>query len=499
MSFYDRLAPRSKATYTRPMTKRRSGFRPITSTVNIFLVLSLAAGVGLILVTATYSLLRSRDRLTRSYLLQQGTILYTSIANFMLPGDAPLAVKFMDQVALASPEASISLYRRDGQAAFSDNGTINRVNQNLGKVKFQPRAALVPHEPRPPAPRFKEASSSPPQEVFFRETEGGHTYFRVYRPLINLPKCSGCHGSDHTVRGVLDIRTDVTPFIRDQTLTLILGALGFFLVVGFLAVLIGSFLRRLVLSPISAIGRLCSAVTSGSFEGRVEVEAKNEIGDLARTVNQMVGGLRERFELTKYVSQGTIGALSEGQRPRRVQRCLLFTDVRGFTSFTESRDPEQVVEALNRLLEKQAEIIHEWGGDIDKFVGDEVVAVFSGEGASGRALHAGRDIVRLCAQRSEDFEGLMVGVGAAAGPVIQGMIGSERRADFTVIGDSVNVAARLCSAAKACQVLVSDSAKDEAGPGFEYTGPFKAKLKGKAAAQRVWVLVTEDGKAGEAR
>jgi adenylate cyclase len=467
-------------------------FRSLTFTVDLFLVLALAAGVGLVMAVFTYSLLSSRDQLTRSNLLQQGNIIYTSLANFMLPGDAPLAVKFVAQATLASPESSISLYRRDGAPAFSDNATIDRVNSNLKQEKFAPRTQPVPKEIRPSKPRFNEASTNPPQEVFFRESSGGRTYFRAYRPLINLPKCSVCHGADHTVRGVIDIRSDVTDVMRIQNLTIAGGAAGFLLVVGLLAFFIGTFLRALVLSPIKSIGALCSRVTSGSFEGRVEVRGKNEIGDLARTVNQMVGGLRERFELTKYVSRETIGALTEGQKPRRVQRTLLFTDVRGFTSYTERHDPERVVAVLNRLLERQSEIIHEWGGDIDKFVGDEVVSVFSGEEAASRACRAARDIVRLCAMRGEEFDGLSVGAGAASGPIIQGMIGSERRADFTVIGDSVNIASRLCSIAKAGQVIVSHSTKTAAGSEFSFRGPFGAKLKGKSASLRVWVLEAGD-------
>jgi adenylate cyclase len=475
------------------MAPRKRHFRSITTTVNLLLILALASGVGLVMGAFTLSLLASRDQLTRDNLLQQGNIIYTSIANFMLPGFAPLAVKFVDQISIASPGSSISLYRRDGVPAFSDNSTIQRVNSNLMQARFPSRLQDVPQPVRPGRPRFGEATANPPQEVFFAEAEGGRSFFRAYRPLINLPKCAVCHGGDHTVRGVIDIRSDVTSVIRAQNLTIAGGAGGFFLVVGLLALFIGSFLRALVLTPIKSIGSLCAQVTSGSFEGRVEVGGRNEIGDLARTVNQMVGGLRERFELTKYVSRGTIGSLTEGQKPQRVQRTLLFTDVRGFTAYTERVAPERVVEALNRLLEKQSEIIHGWGGDIDKFVGDEIVAVFAGDDAAAGACGAARDIVRFCRERKEEFDGLAVGLGAATGSIIQGMIGSERRADFTVIGDSVNVASRLCSIAKAGQLIVSDATRAAAGTGYSFAGPFGARLKGKAAPQKVWILeIPED-------
>ena len=474
--------------YTQPMARSKHHFRSITFTVNSYLVLALAAGLSLVMVAFTYSLLSSRDTLTRTNLRQQGNIIYASLANFMLPGEAPLAVKFVGQIAVESPESTITLFRRGGALAFSDNTTIETVNRNLKKEKFAQRIEPLHQAPPPETPLFKEASASPPKEIFFRETSGGHTYFRAYRPLINLPKCTGCHGSDHTVRGVIDIRTDVTTIIRTQNITIGAGFLGFFLVVGFLAYFISTFLHNLVLSPVQAIGQLCAQVTSGRFEGRVELAAKNEIGDLARTVNQMVGGLRERFELTKYVSQGTIGALSEGQKPRRSMKTLLFTDVRGFTAYTEKNEPERVVSVLNRLLEKQSEIIHEFNGDIDKFVGDEVVSVFTGEDAAIRACKAAIDIVRLCALRAAEFDGLSVGVGASTGSIIQGMIGSERRADFTVIGDSVNIASRLCSIAKAGQIMVSDATKLAVGDVFAFKGPFGVKLKGKSAAQKVWLL-----------
>jgi class 3 adenylate cyclase len=411
----------------------------------------------------------------------------------MISGNAPQATGYFAKVNLTSAATTIRLYRRDGTPAFSDNRTIERVNQRLGTRRFQPQDRPPQAGTPVPAPRFQEASGFPPQELFFRDDSGpalagGTAYLRAYRPLINLPKCTVCHGADHTVRGVIDIRSDVTPVIRAQAFTIGGAGAGFLVVVALLALIIGSFLRRVVLGPVQSIGRVCAEVTAGSFQGRVDVKSKDEIGVLAATVNTMVVGLHERFELTKYVSASTLGALKESQEPRRVSRTLLFTDVRGFTSYTERSSPEQVVSVLNRLLEQQSAIIQSHGGDIDKFVGDAVVAVFSGADGARRACVASLQITRLCAERSREFDGLAVGVGVATGSVIHGMIGSVRRADFTVIGDSVNIASRLCGVAKALQIVVSDGTKTETAGAFLFKGPYSVKLKGKTEAQRVWLL-----------
>ena len=188
---------------------------------------------------------------------------------------------------------------------------------------------------------------------------------------------------------MIDIRSDVTGVVKAQAFTIGGAGIGFLAVVALLALVIGSFLRRVVLKPVQSIGKLCAEVTSGNFQGRVELKSSDEIGTVARTVNTMVGGLRERFELTKYVSSSTLDSLKASQEPRRVLRTLLFTDVRGFTSYTERRKPEQVVEVLNHLLEKQSEIIQKSGGDIDKFVGDEIVAVYFRRRRPLARLHVG--------------------------------------------------------------------------------------------------------------
>lgn len=459
----------------------------LTVKINLIIIAALAVGIGAALGALATSLVSAYNRKAQQGVFENANILFTAIESVMLPGQAPLAVTTLANVSIRTPGTFISLYRRDGTLAFSDNKTIETVNANLKMQRFQPQDRILLAPPTPPK-RFTEAAQTPPNELFFRDDVGGQAFFHAYRPLINLPKCTVCHGADHTVRGVIDIRTDISNDVRMTSLALAGTGAGFVVVVGLLALVIGSFLRNVVLDPVKSIGKLCMDVTAGHFEGRVNLRSKDEIGSLARTVNTMVEGLHERFELTKYVSAGTIGSLRIGQKPQRVKRILFFTDVRGFTSYTEKHSADQVVVVLNRILDEQSAIIQECGGDIDKFVGDEVFAVFTGEGGVRRACRAAMAIVGICASKAEEFDHLSVGIGITEGTVIHGMVGSARRADFTMIGDPVNTASRLCSLAKSGQILVSTEIRNAAVPDFSFTGPYSAKLKGKTEPQKVWFM-----------
>jgi class 3 adenylate cyclase len=472
----------------------RTGFsRPLglAGRINVVVVTTLVVGLGLVAYLFAANLTSTRQNLVDSNLRRESDILYLSIENFMLPGEAPIAVNFFEDVAGLGAGYKLGLYRSDGSAAFADDTTISRVNMNLGRERFPLRlsASGLPPMGAPDADTFKRATSIPPESVFFAFKEDGRSFKRVYRPLLNLPKCTGCHGSDHTIRGVLDIRADITEIVQAETTTIIASAGGFVLIAITLASVIGSILRSLVVGPVRAIGKLCIDVTGGDFSGRVDVKREDEIGGLANTVNNMVQGLRERYELTKYVSAGTITSLASSQEPKRVERTLLFTDVRGFTTYTERHGAEAILGVLNGMLEEQATIITAHGGDIDKFVGDEVVAVFAGNDAPDRAVQAAMAIQAAVASRAARFDNLAVGAGIATGQVVQGMVGSSKRADFTVLGDAVNIASRLCSLAKAGQILVCDCTRDRLAPGsFKMTGPYKARLKGKTETQTVFMV-----------
>ncbi|MCW8835900.1 MAG: adenylate/guanylate cyclase domain-containing protein [Rhodospirillales bacterium] len=132
-------------------------------------------------------------------------------------------------------------------------------------------------------------------------------------------------------------------------------------------------------------------------------------------------------------------------------RCtVLFSDVRDFTGFAGTSSADDVVEYLNHIMTLQVEAVNNHGGDVDKMIGDAVMARFEGKDAEARALAAAHDIiVRLS---GSDLP-RKVGVGVFTGEVISGAIGTAARQDFTVIGDAVNMAARLCGAAAAGEIV----------------------------------------------
>jgi class 3 adenylate cyclase len=515
--------------------KRLPSRLQLAGRINLIVVSTLVTGLGLVAFFFAFSLISTRQSLSNDNLAREADILYASIENFMMPGEAPIAVRFFNDVQSIDASFTIALYRRDGVTAFSDNQTIETVNLNLGMPRFQLRQSGIVGSGTLAQPYFDSAVRIPPESMFFRSEEDGRVLNRVYRPLLNLPKCAACHGGDHTIRGVIDVRTDVTALVAAQNLTIGASVGGFVFMVSLLAMVIGRFMRSVVVSPVQAIGQVCANVTAGNFSGRVTVTSRDEIGLLASTVNEMVRGLHERYELTKYVSAGTISSIGKGHETDRVDRTLLFTDVRGFTSYTEKHGAEAVVNVLNLLLESQSRIIASEGGDIDKFVGDEIVAVFSGDRAPERACTAAALIQRMAVARAAEFDGLAVGIGVASGMVIHGMVGSSQRADFTVIGDPVNIASRLCGMAKRGQTLVCDCTfgrihdsttvvlkppvqaaavedgqqgrtdgeggqqgrtdgeggsipEDSPTEGFIFIGPYKAKLKGKLETQRVYLL-----------
>ncbi len=229
------------------------------------------------------------------------------------------------------------------------------------------------------------------------------------------------------------------------------------------------FLATRISNPIVRVARAAQQVAEGDLDVFLEIDSLDEIGVLAEQFNKMVGELKEKLYMSRFVSTSTMAAvkIAAGEKKlelggERKNLAFFFSDVRGFTAMSEKKSPEDVVSILNAYLDLQTQVIKKFGGDIDKYVGDEIMAVFSGEGKEDRAIQASIAVIdELKAfNKSRQAEGedmLLIGIGVNCGDVVVGNMGSRERMDFTAIGDTVNLAARLCSAAEPMQVLASEN------------------------------------------
>lgn len=460
----------------------------ITRKVAAIILGSLIVAIGAVVFYFAYGQNSTLYTSAIMNLQQQADVLHQSIKNAMLPGEAPLVVSLFTDLQAANPIYQIRLYRQNGVIAFSDNSTLETVNTNIGMADFQPKEIFVEGEPISTTDSYFNTATAARKTVSYQFNDQTGTYLRIYKPLLNLPKCTGCHGSDHTVRGVITIQANMTSIIT-QARNNILIALGIFLgVVIVLFLVLSSFLQRAVITPVKLIGHVCAQVTKGNFREKVAIASRDEIGELGQTINTMVDGLYERYELSKFVSSSTIHAIKHSERGAKTEITLFFSDIRGFTSFSEKLAPEAVVQHLNTILNLQSEIIQRHGGDIDKYVGDEIVALFIGENKELHACRAALEIQRYISHHQEDFAGLSVGIGINTGEVILGMIGSEKRADYTVIGDHVNFASRLCSKAKSGAIIISGTTYQQIKAAVQVAGPFDIKVKGKERPQKVYAV-----------
>ena len=166
---------------------------------------------------------------------------------------------------------------------------------------------------------------------------------------------------------------------------------------------------------------------------------------------------------------------------------VLFADLRNFTSFAESRPPEEVMRQLNEVLGRLADAVLEWGGTLDKFLGDGLMAVWGApvkhdDDVASAVSAALRMMEELQAVNAASADGTTfeLGIGLNTGPVLAGSLGSTRRTEYTCIGDTVNVASRLCSLAAPGEILVGEGT----ALALEHVGPLEpldpVKLKGKA-------------------
>jgi adenylate cyclase len=270
-------------------------------------------------------------------------------------------------------------------------------------------------------------------------------------------------------------------------------------VVAVIAGLTGTVLAaKSVAEPLAAMRRALARVEEGDLTARVQVDDASEVGLLQSRFNAMTAGLEERErlrdlfgrhvgeEVARSALDGDGGGARLGGEVRDV--AVLFADLVGSTSLAAELPPREVVRLLNEFFAVIVEVGGHHGGWVNKFEGDAALVVFGAPtdhaDAAGGALAAAREL----AERLESLP-LDAGIGVSAGPAVAGNVGAEERFEYTVIGDPVNEAARLCELAKRRpdRTLASAAAVERArdGEGDRWELCDEVVLRGRISPTRI--------------
>jgi adenylate cyclase len=239
--------------------------------------------------------------------------------------------------------------------------------------------------------------------------------------------------------------------------------------------LVTLFAARAIADPVTSVRAGLERVERGELDVHVPVDDGSEVGQLQAGFNRMAEGLRERRQLRdlfgRQVGEDVArAALRNGTRLGGEEREVgaLFVDVTGSTSMALAMPPSEVVRLLNLFFRVVVEVVEAEGGIVNKFEGDAALCVFgapvANDDPAGDALRAAR---RLAERLSREVPQIEFGIGVSAGRAVAGNVGSEQRFEYTVIGDPVNEAARLCELAKRRpeRVLASAAALGRAAQG----------------------------------
>ena len=193
--------------------------------------------------------------------------------------------------------------------------------------------------------------------------------------------------------------------------------------------------------------------------------------DNARSHEELARGMVERQAFERFLSSNIVEKILAN--PNEIHLggenqtvTILFSDIRGFTRMSEHMEPHAVVELLNEYFAEMTDLIFESGGTLDKYLGDGIMVLYGEPFLAGadafRATKTAMEMQRALADLNRQWQSrgqspLSIGIGINTGPVTAGYIGSAKRMDYTVIGDAVNLASRLCSNAAGGQILVSES------------------------------------------
>lgn len=276
------------------------------------------------------------------------------------------------------------------------------------------------------------------------------------------------------------------------------------------ASLIATAVARGVSRPVRQLAGHTRRVAAGDYSARLTLERADELGELAAAFNRMTAGLAERDRVRdllgkvvspEVASQLLSSDLKLGGEEREVT--ILFSDLRDFTALGEKLPPADLLALLNRYLDRMSAIVEKHGGVIDKYIGDAIMALFGAPIAvpdsAARAIAAAREMREALAELNRELaaEGrppLAFGIGINTGRVVAGNMGSRTRLNYTVIGDGVNLAARLEALTKesvhATAVIVSEATARAAGLHDQLRPLGRVAVKGKSESVAILAVDT---------
>lgn len=272
----------------------------------------------------------------------------------------------------------------------------------------------------------------------------------------------------------------------------------FYLIILAVSITAVLFLARSITNPLSRLAQAVKKIEAGDYQMQAEIRSRDELGELADSVNTMAAGLAEKEKVRDLLGKVVSHEIAEellnnpvelGGEERTVT--ILFSDIRGFTSYCEGKSPQKVLEELNKVLSRISDIIETHTGVVDKYQGDAVMALFgapvAGPNDADNAMAAALDIIAAL----DELEGnLSACVGVSTGVVVAGNLGSSNRLNYSVIGDTVNLAARLESLTRYYNVpnIVSE-ASVQAAPNFVYRELDEVRVAGKQETIRIFELL----------
>jgi class 3 adenylate cyclase len=290
------------------------------------------------------------------------------------------------------------------------------------------------------------------------------------------------------------------------------------IVVVVVALGIGLALGEAITRPVLGLARQARRIGQRRWRELEPAAARrDEIGELDRAMTEMARDLEQgeqeleretklRGDLGRFMSQELVEAIVRGDHAltlggERREITVLFADVVAFTPLAEQKGAEDVVKILNELFSLLSEIVFKHGGTVDKFIGDCLMAVWGAPVTQAdharRALSAAEDMLRFLETANRAWSErhgveIRLAIGVNSGEAIVGNIGSDKRMEYTVVGDIVNVAARLEAIAKPNQILCTERTAELAGEGFTLRSLGAQQLTGRKGTTTVLELRMDD-------